>query len=171
MIKQISILLLMVILAGCGTRRVGVQNDKAKVEQKEETKTEIKSEIKSDVTESKEESNSSDRKNDVVTVENVKVYDGKGGLLEERSKTTTDRSTQRSSSSVKWLKRSIITQVLDIRMTTYKLQIITTKSKTKNVDADKSLVGNLGGKWGLIILGILGIGGMIAYWFVRRKFK
>lgn len=171
MIKQISILILMVILAGCGTRRVATQLEKAKVEQKEETKTEIKFEIKSDVTESKEESNTSESKNDLVTVENVKVYDGKGGLLEERSKTTTDRSTQRSSSSIKWLKRSLITQVLDIRMTTYKLQIITTKSKTKNIDADKSLVGNLGGKVGIVLMGLLVFGGMVAYWFVRRKFK
>lgn len=171
MIKQISILLLMVILAGCGTRRVATQSEKAKIEQKGETKTEIKSEIKSDVTESKEESNTSEIKNDVVTVENVKVYDGKGGLLEDRSKTITDRTTQRSSSNVKWLKRSVITQVLDIRITTYKLQIITTKSKTKNVDADKSFVGNLGGKVGLILMGLLVVGVMIAYWFVRRKFK
>lgn len=172
MIKQISILLLMVILAGCGTRRVAEQIDKSKVKQKEESSSVgnvSKTSNSSDESSSKDQ-NAITNKN-LETTTTTKFDPTTGKPTETTTTTKHSESTDNSTKERKSLKTSYLRVDSVFNNVNTKYVTITTYHKTKNVDADKSVVGNLGGKWGLILMGLLVLGGMIAYWFVRRKFN
>lgn len=163
------ILLVAVILSGCGTRKSALDTSSQKTEQNDKSETKQESGSKSDEKEVKEDISTQDNKNDVVTTETTKKYDTNGKLIEESTKTITDKSTSKSTSTSKSVKTIKKDTWLNIRTTTYHLQIITTKTKKKDVVADKSIVANLGG-WGVVIaLGVVCIGAIFLYFYLKRR--
>lgn len=163
------ILMLAICLSGCGTRKTVLNSSTHKTEQKDKTETKEDSGSKTEEKEVKEDSSTHDNKNDITTVETTKKYDGDGKLIEEHTKTITDKSTSKSTSTSKSVRTLKKTTLLKIRTTTYHLQIITTKTKKKDVVADKSVVSNVGGTKVVIILGVLSIVAVFLWFFLKRK--
>lgn len=150
-------------LSSCGTRKTNLSTTYTKNESKSGTQANIESNEQGkggeELKETKEEHN------DVTTTESVKKYGPDGRLLEEKTTTTVDKSKKSSTSNKKtWWSYRIKTR-LDIRTTTYELQIVKTKSKV--VDADKTVAKNLGGRWVVVFLGSLAI--ILAYVYWSRK--
>lgn len=170
MIKQISILLLMVILAGCGTRRVAEQIDKSKVKQKEESSSVgnvSKTSNSSDESSSKDQ-NAITNKN-LETTTTTKFDPTTGKPTETTTTTKHSESTDNSTKERKSLKTSYLRVDSVFNNINTKYVTITTYQKKKYVDADKSFVGNLGGKSVMIWLGVLSIAAVFAYFVIKNK--
>jgi len=159
----LSGLALATAFSSCGTRKSNLATTYSKEKEKSSTEANIASNEEYKGGEDSKET--SEQHNDVTTTESVKKYGPDGKLFEDRTTTTVDKSKKSSTSNKKtWWSYKIKTR-LDIRTTTYELKIVKTKSKL--VDADKTVAKNLGSKW--ILAGLLCLAIILAYVYWSRK--
>lgn len=161
----------LICLTGCGIRKSAVKVEDTTYKEKEKSTSEGSVKKESSGTE-----NTSNKEKNSAVDENMKqkiteLYDENGKLksriteFEKQKQATTSSKTQKSL-------KTYVTRVDSIfSNTNYRNIVITTHVKDKEVDADKSIVKNLGG-WEIVLtLGIVGIGAVLLYFYLRRKSK
>lgn len=163
------LLLVAVSLSGCGTRKSAVDTFKANSEIKEGSKSEgsvTKETVTSESKESTEQNSNTDEKQEQRITE---LFYENGMLKERVTELLNSKSTNNSSSDRKSLKTSVNRIDSIFNNTLYKTVTITIKEKHKVVDADKSIVANVGG-WGVVIsLGVVCIGAIFLYFYLKRR--
>jgi len=168
-IVYIAVIILFLFMAGCGVRKVNGESISTTTKDKDIQSTEQSSGSKTDEREIKKEDSSQEDKKDVVITETTKDFDSNGNITKETTRTTIDKSTSTSKSKKEEEKKTFKQKWLNIKSTTYKLQIITTKTKKKDVVSDKSFVTNFGG-WVPLIIGLIIVVAAIFFYF-RLKNK
>lgn len=168
-------LLIVLMFTACGTRKAKISNYKANVTTEEQSKLNVdSSEKKVEKVEEKKETKTK-VENDItqkdVKTEVKEIF--KDGELTERTTTTTisdkvDKSrsetnekTDRKSSSIKETLKKIeskATKIVDSMI----------KSNSKDIDANTTVVKNVGG-WVVLVMLFLVIVGSIWYWIKRRS--
>lgn len=163
----LALLVAVVCLSGCGTRNKTGETTKGKKEQTDKSTSEGNVNKESGTSEE-----SSTKEKDKAVDENLKqtvteLYYENGQL---KSRVTELEKQKQSTTSTKD-KKSLKTQYNRVdstfNVTNYKNVVVTTYQKKVDVESDKSIVTNVGGKWTIIILGMVALGLAFLYF----KFK
>lgn len=162
--------LFLLLLVGCGTRRV--ENDKTVTSEREK----VEESSKGRVVKSEETSVSSSDKQDSKDVsENLskrveELYD-ENGKLKSRITTLEKSSVDKSSSrEIKSLIHAKIRLDSTFNNKIYRNIVITEIKRVKVVDANKSILANIG-IWGILGITVIVVGAIWLWFYIKRKSK
>lgn len=168
-ITLIILILLAVGLSGCGTRKTAVDTFKVNAEIKEGSKSEgsvTKTSTNSETTESRNNiSNLEQNQKQIIT----ELFNENGGLKSRVTELESLRMENNSTNESKSLKTYINRIDSNFNNTLYKTVTITVQEKHKVVDADKSIVANMGGWKVIVILGALCICAVFFYFYLTKR--
>jgi|GEM_PF-2555870 len=174
---KIILLISLIILASCGSRKSAIDTYKANVTIKDKVAIKVDSTEKtSTVLDEKERTKFNDQKDivkkDIKTEVKEVFQDGK--LTERTTTTTISDLLDKSNSQYKGERDVKATTLKDvarsIESTATKVVDSLIKSKNKKIEADKSFVKNIGG-WPVIVFICLFIFVLAAIWFWWQKRK
>lgn len=163
------LLILIVMLSSCGTRKVENQSNSQSQTSKEERKTNTEV-TKESSSEEKNESQETNQKSDEKQESRVRELFDENGKLKER---ITELINSKSSDNTNKINKTNITKRNRVdsvfNITHYKFIEIKEKSKLKNTDADKTVVKNIGGPWVMIVIVIIIVAALFLFFYLRNK--
>lgn len=154
-------------LSSCGTRRATVDINKFSEASKEQSdsKGQVKKESSSESTKSSEEkANVVDEKQEQRTRE---IFDENGKLKERITELLNSKKTDNSSKSS--MSKDVLRVNTDsvFNNTIYKTRTITKYVKAKDVEADKSVIGNFS-IWGILGITLIVVAGVGIYFYLKK---
>jgi len=162
------VILISLVLFSCGTRKAATTKVLQAVELKSSTdiKTDSEIQVKNEVEDKVEQQNDIQKKNTFTTVE--EEFDPKTGNLTKR-KTSTGTKSKSDNSKISGSKTVKSDSSAKVKIEAKVKVDSTGKSlnKTKQVEADKTVVNNFGGRIVLIILFSILIAGILIYVLIK----
>lgn len=154
-IAIIILLIIAVLLSGCGTKNSKINKYHEAVTLKEESKTEGSTSVKKEDEKARESEKSKESANDITSTKVVEKYYPDGSIKERSKQTFTDKSTSKSNKKDKSSEKSKQVDSSSFKQEVKKDESKEVDSVSKDIQKDTTVVANAGGKKTIIILGII----------------